>query len=90
MDEFLKMDVFFMVTTASVLILTALVGFLVVRLMRVLATIERIVDSAEKEAERVREDIQDLRTKARKEGLQLRHILGFLGGIKKPKRRSKS
>ena len=89
MDDFLKMDVFFAITTVAVLVLTVLVGFVLVRLLKILKSIQRILVLAEKESELVREDIGHLREKVSKEGLKLRHIVGFLGGLGK-KRKSKS
>lgn len=89
MDDFLKMDVFFALTSAAVLVVTVLVGFVLVRLLRILKSLERIVALAEQETELVREDLVHLREKASKEGLKLRHIVSFLGGLGK-KRKSKS
>lgn len=90
MDDFLKMDVFFAVTTAAVLALSVLIGFVLVRVMHILKSLERILDIAEKETERVRDDLEGLRAKARREGLKLRHIVGFLSDLEKPRDKSKS
>ncbi len=89
MDDFLKMDVFFAITTVAVLVLSVLVGYVLVRVLRILKSLERIVLLAEKETELVREDLVHLREKVSKEGLKLRHIVGFLGGLGK-KRKSNS
>lgn len=90
MDDFLKMDVFFAVTTAAVLALSVLIGFVLVRVMHILKSLERILDIAEKETERVRDDLEGLRAKARREGLKFRHIVGFLSDLEKPRDKSKS
>jgi len=56
MDEFLKMDIFFVVATFSLLLISALVAFAVWRLLRILKHVERIAEVAGKEAENIRED----------------------------------
>ncbi|MBP9816464.1 MAG: hypothetical protein KBD05_00300 [Candidatus Pacebacteria bacterium] len=89
MDDFLKMDVFFAVTTVAVLTFTVLVSLVLMRMLSILKSLERIVLLAEKETELVREDLVHLREKVSKEGLKLRHIVGFFGGLGK-KRKSKS
>jgi hypothetical protein len=90
MDDFLKMDVFFAVTTVAVLVLSILGGIVFLRVLRILKTLERILEIAEKETERVRDDLEGLRAKAKRDGLKLRHVVSFLGGLTKSKKRSKS
>lgn len=83
MDDFLKMDLFFAITTFAVILLTGLISVALYRLLRLFETLDRIAKTAETEAELIREDIQALRVKAGREGLKLRHIVKFLGGISK-------
>lgn len=83
MDDILKMDVFFFVTTVAVVFLTVLIAYAIYRFLRFLETLERIAKVAEREAEHIREDMQELRAKAKKEGLKLRHLVKFLGGFGK-------
>lgn len=89
MDDFLKMDVFFTVTTAAVIVLAVLVGVLIVRLIRILKQVEHLVETAQEEAAQVREDLAALRVKAKREGLKLRHIVNFFSSLRKLKERSK-
>jgi hypothetical protein len=56
MDEFIKMDIFFFVTTFCIVFLTAMIGFVIWKLLRILKHIERIAEVAGKEAENIRED----------------------------------
>lgn len=71
MDQFLKMDVFFAVTTAMVIILGILLAFILWRVFRILGHVEHISDIASDEAGRIREDVRDLRAHVRAEGLRL-------------------
>jgi hypothetical protein len=56
MDEFIKMDIFFFVTTFCIVFLTVMIGFVIWKLLRILKHIERIAEVAGKEAENIRED----------------------------------
>jgi hypothetical protein len=67
MDDFLKMDIFFAVTTAAVAILTAVFAFVLLRAWRVLGSIERISSEIEAETKLVRADVAELRTRVRQE-----------------------
>ena len=63
MDPFLKMDIFFFVSTACVVVLTALVALMIFKLWKILGHIERIAEIAGKEAENIREDAAYMRGK---------------------------
>lgn len=56
MNEFLKMDIFFFVATAELLILGVLIGFILWKFLRILKHVEHIAEVAGKEAENLRED----------------------------------
>jgi hypothetical protein len=61
MDGFLRMDIFFMVTTFCVVFLTVLIGLVFWKLLRILKHVERIAEVAGREAENLREDAAYLR-----------------------------
>jgi len=61
MNEFLKMDIFFFIATAEMLILGALVGFVIWRILKILAHVERIAEIAGTEAKHLHEDAAYLR-----------------------------
>jgi len=61
MDEFLKMDIFFFIASIELVILGALVGFVLWKLLRILRHVERIAEIAGKEAENLREDASYVR-----------------------------
>ena len=61
MNEFLKMDIFFFVATAEMLILGAMGGFVIWRLLKILRHVERIAEIAGAEAEHLRDDAAYMR-----------------------------
>lgn len=56
MSEFMKMDVFFFVTTLAVIVLTALISIAIWKLLKILKHVERIAEMAGEEAEHIRDD----------------------------------
>jgi len=78
MDEFLKMDVFFAVSTAAVILITALFCGVLVFLMRFLNTLTRIATEVEEETEAIRADLSELRADMSK-GFRLVPLFSFFG-----------
>jgi hypothetical protein len=91
MDEFLKMDIFFVVTTVAVAIMTILLALVLIRVLRILKNIEDISLMVEEEGQKLREDIAEVRTRVKEEGLRAKHFLEFLsiGGRRSRPKRSK-
>ena len=75
MDPFLKMDVFFVVTTLAVLVLTVLVCLVLYRLWQFIGTLNQIAGQVADETKVIREDIADLRRTVKSEGNK------WIGGI---------
>lgn len=73
----MKMDVFFVVATIAVAVVTMLFAILLMYAIRILRTFERLMRSVEDEAALVRADISDVRQKVRAEGLKLSALLGL-------------
>lgn len=93
MDPFLKMNVFFVITTIVVLLVGALVVVILVYVARLVRTLNQIAIDVEEEAQEIRGDISELRTKAKKEGLKLSQLLSFFGlrrpvAARKPRKKS--
>jgi hypothetical protein len=89
MDEFLKMDIFFVVTTVSVAVMTILLAIVLIRVLRILKNIEDISLMVEEEGVKFREDIAQVRAKVKQEGLRVGHMFDFLGLAKKTRKRTK-
>ncbi len=86
MDEFLKMDVFFFVTTAVVLGGGILCLVALVYLIKILKSAENIMRNISEESNSVRDDIAILRAKIREEGMKVKHFMDFFCGIVSRKR----
>lgn len=61
MDEFVKMDLFFFITTICVLLITFSMILIMYKLWRILGHVERIAAAAGAEAENLREDVAYVR-----------------------------
>jgi hypothetical protein len=83
MDQFLKMDIFFVVTTVAVVVLGVLLAFVLVKAYRILGHLEHISEQAALESDRLREDIAELRADIRSGEHKIGSMLGFLGKIGK-------
>jgi hypothetical protein len=88
MDAFLKMDIFFVVTTVAVAVMTVLLTAVLIRVLRILKNIEEISLMVEEEGEKFREDLAQVRAKVKEEGLRVTHMFDFLG-LAKPRKRAK-
>ncbi|MBU1292908.1 hypothetical protein KJ819_02455 [Patescibacteria group bacterium] len=89
MDDFLKMDIFFIVATAAAVVLSVLLVLVLVRVLRVLKNIEEVTDIVVEESEQIRDDIREVRERVKKEGHRFGQLISLIGGFAKPKRRSK-
>ncbi|MDP1689716.1 MAG: hypothetical protein Q8L52_00725 [bacterium] len=79
MDEFLKMDIFFFVTTIAVIVLAFFAAFVLWRLERVLKNIEHISEQVALESNTIRQDLAELRSNIRQGKGRLKSLFGFLG-----------
>ncbi len=61
MDEFVKMDIFFFITTFCIVLLTTMIALVIWKLLRILKHVEHLAEVAGKEAENLREDAAYLR-----------------------------
>jgi hypothetical protein len=78
MDEFLKMDIFFVVTTVVVVVLGVFVAFALWRLQRVLKNVEHVSKNIALESDLVHEDIAELRSSIRKGKGPLKALAGLV------------
>lgn len=77
MNEFLKMDIFFFVTTLAVVILTTLTIFAFYKLNTVLKDIAHVVKQVSAETDSVREDLADFRRDIRQGTGRVKAFLKF-------------
>jgi len=79
MDEFFKMDIFFVVTTVVVVSIGVLSCVALLFLIKLFRTLDRIATEVHEEAEEIRADLDEMRRKTKREGLRLAHLLTFFG-----------
>lgn len=75
MNDFLKMDIFFVVATIGVVVITVLICIALWYLIRTLRAFERIATLAEEEAKLVRNDLDEARQELKREGRMLKHFV---------------
>lgn len=81
MDDFLKMDIFFAVTTAVVLGGGALCLIALFYIIKILRSVDNIAENVSEESNDLRGDIKVLRQKVREEGMKVKHFTDFFGGF---------
>lgn len=89
MEDFLKMDIFFGVTTVAVVVLTTLLALVLIRVFALLKKIENLTDLVTEEGEDILEDIREVRERVKQTILGLGQVFGLMRGVKKAKRRTK-
>lgn len=89
MNEFLKMDIFFAISSVVAIILAVLIVILLVYAIKFVKNIKYISDKARTETDNLGQDIQTLRENIRSEGLKVKHVLSFFGSIIKKRKKGK-
>lgn len=87
MNEFLKMDIFFFITSMAVVLLALLGAFVLWRLSRVLKNIEHISEQVALESDNIRLDLAEVRGDIRRGKGKLKSLFSFF--TKTAKRASK-
>lgn len=77
----MKADIFFFVTTIAVIAVTICLIYAAYYLIRILRNVDAISEEVKNESQLVREDIQDLRTNIREEGMKVKHFTRFFSGV---------
>ncbi len=78
MEAFLKMDIFFFVTTLAVVVLAVLASITMVRLNRILKNVEHISEQVAAESDAVRLDLAEMRGDIRRGKGKIKSLLGFI------------
>lgn len=81
MNEFLKMDIFFVTTTALAFVLGAAALVALYYIIKILKSIDHVAQNVSAESDNMREDITLLRGKIRDEGMKVRHFMEFFLNI---------
>lgn len=86
MSEFLKMDIFFAVTTMVVFFFGIMAMVALYYVIKILRSIDHVAKNVADESDNVRKDVQVLREKARSEGMRITHLMDFFLGMRERKR----
>lgn len=78
MNEFLKMDIFFVIASAGVIVLGVLLALVLFRVLRILRHVEHISEMVDDESKLVRADIADLRASVKHEGFKVQSLFKFI------------
>lgn len=93
MNEFYKQDIFFVITTVAVVILTILLSIFAYYAIKVIKDIKFISEKAKRESELLSQDIAELKDNIRASGAKLKPALSFLFNLYRktnPKREKKN
>ena len=77
MNEFLKMDIFFVVTTIAVIAVTVLGVFVLWKIVRIVKNVEHISEQVSLEADAVRGDLADMRGEVKRGKGRIVSLLGL-------------
>ena len=83
MPEFYKMDVFFVVTTVAIAILTILLAVAAVYVIKILRDIKYISHKAKSEADIISGELSELRQNVKEQGAKLKFFSSFFNNIYK-------
>ena len=83
MTEFLKMDIFFFVTTIVVIVIGILSAYILWRIGRVLKHVEHISEQAALESDVIRQDIAQLRGDFREGKGRIKSLFSFFNKVGK-------
>ena len=89
MDDFLRMDIFFVVTTAVVVLGGALCVVALVYIIKILRSVDHVARNVSEESDNVRGDVAILRQKIRDEGMKVKHFTDLFRSIGARRRRGK-
>jgi hypothetical protein len=79
MDEFFKMDVFFVVATAAAVVVALCLCVMLAYATKFLRTLDRIAQEVEGEAQEIREDLDELREEIRDGKNRFLSLFSFFG-----------
>jgi hypothetical protein len=87
MEDLMKQDIFFFITSIAVVVLTALVATAFYYILKILNDIKYIANKAKTESDLLAEDLHELRSNVKTEGAKLKHFASFFTSIYKRNKR---
>ena len=81
MNEFLKMDIFFVIASVAAVVLVILLAILIYYLILFMRDLKYISGKARAEADNLSEDLGALRKNIREQGFKIKHGIEFIQNI---------
>ena len=79
MNEFFKMDIFFVIATIGFVVLAILIGIILLYFIKLIRTLNRVALDVEEEAHALKEDLDAARASVKRGGSGLLSLFGFAG-----------
>ena len=89
MNEFMKMDIFFFISSIAAVILAILLVILLVYAIGFMRDLKYISSKAKIEAEHLSEDLNNFRQSIKQQGFKLKNLANFFINIYKRKKKGK-
>ena len=86
MNNLIKSDVFFFITSIAVVVIAILLTILIVYLIKVSKDIRYISQKAKTEADNIIDDVSQLRTNLKQEGSKIKDLAGIFARFYNPKK----
>ncbi len=86
MSDFAKMDIFFVITSAAVVLLGILLAVLIVYIIKISRDIKYISQKARGEADLIAQDLSELRENIKDKGSKLKFFASFFNNLSKKKK----
>jgi uncharacterized protein YoxC len=88
MNEFMKQDIFFFVTTIAVAVLSILLAILIIYIIKISSDVKHILKTARNEADLISQDLSDLRRNMNN-GFKIKHLFNFFNNLRKSQKKGK-
>ena len=82
MNDFMKQDIFFFVTTIAVVLLTLLLAILMIYIIKITRDVKYILQKAKTEADLISQDLSDLRRNM-STGFKIKYLFNFFNNLRK-------
>jgi len=86
MDDFLKQDIFFFVTTVAVVIFTVLSAIVIIYIIKISRDIKYISKKAKTQSDLISEDLSQLRENVKEKGARLKDFASFFNNLRNKKK----
>lgn len=89
MESVVQSDIFFFITAVAVIVLAALFAIALVYAIRILRDVKEVSSKVRAESDEIIHDVREARHFAKREGMRVASLVGFLGSFIRPKNGSR-